>query len=86
MRFSFTIASAHHGNTYLRYDDTNPVKENQEYIDNIKECVTWLGYKPWKITYSSDYFDQLHQFAVDLIKKGKAFVCHQTKDEMKQAR
>ena len=56
MRFNFTVAKENGGITYLRYDDTNPVKENKEFIDNIMSCVEWLGYKPWKITYASDYF------------------------------
>jgi glutaminyl-tRNA synthetase len=56
MRFNFTFAKERGGQTYLRYDDTNPVKENQEFIDNIRNCVDWLGYKPFKITYASDYF------------------------------
>jgi glutaminyl-tRNA synthetase len=56
MRFNFTFAKENGGMTYLRYDDTNPVKENQEFIDNIRNCVEWLGYKPFKITFASDYF------------------------------
>lgn len=56
MRFSFTIASEYGGETYLRYDDTNPEKENQEYIDSIADTVKWLGYKPWQTTFSSDHF------------------------------
>lgn len=56
MRFNFTFAKENGGLTYLRYDDTNPVKENQEFIDNIQTCVTWLGYKPHKVTFASDYF------------------------------
>lgn len=75
MRFSFTVASVHKGVTYLRFDDTNPEKENIEYIENIKENLKWLGYKPWKVTHSSDNFQFLYDCAVKLIKKGKAFVC-----------
>ncbi len=56
MRFNFTFAKENGGLTYLRYDDTNPVKENQEFIDNIRNCVEWLGYKPFNITFASDYF------------------------------
>ena len=79
MRFSFTVASVHKGMTYLRFDDTNPEKENIEYIENIKENLKWLGYKPWKTTHSSDHFQYIYECAVTLIKKGKAFVCAQTK-------
>lgn len=84
MRFNFTIAKENGGSTYLRYDDTNPVKENQEFIDNIKNCVDWLGYKPFKITFASDYFQELYDLACELIKKGKAYVDHSSKAEIKE--
>ena len=86
IRFNFTLASEYGGNTYLRFDDTNPCKENNEFIDHIKDIVNWLGYKPFKTTASSDYFQQLHDIAVDLIKKDKAYVCYQTAEEMKAGR
>lgn len=86
MRFSFTSAAQAGGHCYLRFDDTNPEKETKEFIDNIKENVEWLGYKPWKITYASDYFENLYDLARELIKKGKAYVCHQTKDQMNEYR
>ena len=86
MRFNFMLAAEYDGATYLRFDDTNPDKESVEYIDSIKECVKWLGYKPYKITHSSDNFDQLYAYAVQLIKNGKAFICHQTKEEMSDYR
>eukprot|EP01022_Parablepharisma_sp_SALTPOND_P026501 TRINITY_DN64282_c4_g1_i1.p1 TRINITY_DN64282_c4_g1~~TRINITY_DN64282_c4_g1_i1.p1 ORF type:complete len:972 (-),score=63.93 TRINITY_DN64282_c4_g1_i1:4540-7368(-) len=86
MRYNFTLAEDYDGVCYLRYDDTNPEKEHSEYIENIKECVEWLGYKPWKVTYASDYFDKLFEFAVSLIKSGKAYVCHQTKEELGKSR
>ena len=82
MRLNFTLAEEYGGICYLRFDDTNPTKENIEFIDHIQDIVQWLGYKPWKVTYSSDYFDQLHDYAVQLIKKGKAFVCHQTREDI----
>jgi glutaminyl-tRNA synthetase len=78
MRFSFSIADDYGGNCYLRFDDTNPEKECQEYIDSIQNSVAWLGYKPWKVTHTSDYFDQIYQFALTLIKQGNAYVCHQS--------
>lgn len=86
MRFSFMVAKQNQGNCYLRFDDTNPEKESQEYIQNIIENVKWLGYTPFKITHSSDNFTFLHQMAVKLIKKGKAYVCNQSKEEMSESR
>ncbi len=86
MRFNFNTAREVGGNCYLRFDDTNPDKENEEYIINIKKNVEWLGYTPYKITHASDNFDQLYAFAIELIKKDKAFVCEQTKAEMNEAR
>jgi glutaminyl-tRNA synthetase len=86
MRFSFHAADVAGGHTYLRYDDTNPEKETKEFIDNIEENVRWLGYKPYKITHASDYFEDLYSLAVELIKRGKAYVCHQTKDQMNDFR
>jgi len=76
IRFNFTVAKENGGETYLRFDDTNPCKENHEFIDHIKKNVKWLGYEPWKVTASSDYFQELYEIAVGLIKKGKAYVCH----------
>lgn len=86
IRFNFTLAKEYGGETYLRFDDTNPCKENNEFIDHIHEIVAWLGYKPWKTTASSDYFDQLHGNAVALIKKGLAYVCFQKAEEMSRCR
>ena len=79
-------ASENGGNCYLRYDDTNPEKECQEYIINIEKNVQWLGYKYWKKTHASEYFQQLYDCAVELIKKDKAFVCEQTKAEINESR
>jgi hypothetical protein len=67
--------------TCLRYgfnsfDDTNPDAEEGVYFDSILEMVRWLGFEPWKITYSSDNFQKLYDFAMELTKRGKAFVCH----------
>jgi glutaminyl-tRNA synthetase len=86
MRFNFHSAQLAGGHCYLRYDDTNPEKETKEFIDNIGENVKWLGYTPYKVTYASDYFEDLYNLAVYLIKRGKAFVCHQTKQEMNDYR
>lgn len=86
MSLDFGYARAHNGITYMRFDDTNPEKEKQVYIDSILETLDWLGHKPWKVTYSSDYFQELYDFGVKLIKKDKAYVCHETGPEMKEGR
>ena len=71
------------GDTFLRFDDTNPKAESKEFIDNIIENVSWLGWKPCDITHSSDHFQALYDFGERLIKQGDAFVCNQTAEEMK---
>lgn len=86
MFVNFGLAEERAGCCYLRYDDTNPEAEKKEYIDHIEEIVKWLGWKPFKITYSSDYFDDLYKLAVELIKRGRAYVDHQTPDEIKEYR
>ncbi|KAJ7368471.1 glutamine-tRNA ligase [Mycena albidolilacea] len=83
---SFGYAAHHGGKCYLRYDDTNPEKEEAQYFESILVMVRWLGFEPWKITYSSDYFQQLYELAVELIKRDKAYVCHCTQEEIKAAR
>ncbi|KAG6869339.1 hypothetical protein C0993_000092 [Termitomyces sp. T159_Od127] len=80
---NFGYAAYHNGKCYLRYDDTNPEKEEAKYFESILEMVRWLGFEPWKITYSSDYFDELYELAVELIKRDKAYVCHCTQEEIK---
>ena len=64
MNLSFNYAKKHDGLFYLRMDDTNPEKENMEYIESIKDIVTWLGYTPDKITHASDYFDILYLYEI----------------------
>jgi|MDSW01.2.fsa_nt_gb glutaminyl-tRNA synthetase len=86
MLFDFGVAAKFSGNTYLRFDDTNPTAERQEYVDSITDSVAWLGHEPFKITYSSDYFDSLYSLAIKLIKRGKAYVCHQSKVETAASR
>jgi glutaminyl-tRNA synthetase len=71
---------------YLRMDDTNPDAERQEFVDAIIEDVEWLGFKPHKLTYTSDYFDKLYEFAVDLIKAEKAYVDLTKPDKLKEMR
>ncbi|KAJ2931698.1 hypothetical protein H1R20_g5399, partial [Candolleomyces eurysporus] len=80
---NFGYAAHHNGKCYLRYDDTNPEKEEARYFESILEMVRWLGYEPWKITYSSDYFQELYDLAVELIKRDKAYICHCTQEEIK---
>src|SRR6195952_5206787 len=70
----FGVAKKYGGATNLRFDDTNPEKEETEYVDSIKEDVKWLGFSWANELYASDYFEQLYQFAIDLIKKGLAYV------------
>jgi glutaminyl-tRNA synthetase len=83
---NFGYALAHGGKCYLRYDDTNPEAEEQRYFDTIKETVEWLGFKPWKITYSSDHFQRLYDLALQLIRVDKAYVCHCTGEEIQAQR
>ncbi len=71
---NFGLAIEYGGKTNLRFDDTNPSKEETEYVESIIEDVQWLGFKPDKILYASDYFEQLYQFALNLIDKGLAYV------------
>ncbi|XP_043806301.1 glutamine--tRNA ligase, cytoplasmic isoform X3 [Manihot esculenta] len=83
---SFGLAKERDGCCYLRYDDTNPEAEKKEYIDHIEEIVEWMGWKPFKITYTSDYFQDLYDLAVELIRRGHAYIDHQTPDEIKEYR
>ncbi len=84
---NYGIAIDYKGKFNLRFDDTNPEKEEQEYVDSIVEDVKWLGADfEERILYASDYFEQMYQWAVDLIKKGKAYVCDLNADEIRAAR
>ncbi|MBO6023392.1 MAG: glutamine--tRNA ligase/YqeY domain fusion protein [Bacteroidales bacterium] len=78
----FGIAAAHGGVCNLRFDDTNPTKENMEYVDAIKEDIQWLGYQWGNEYYASDYFQQLWDFAIELIKRGKAYIDEQSSEEI----
>ncbi|KAK8864247.1 glutamine-tRNA ligase [Kwoniella newhampshirensis] len=82
----FGYAKFHGGRTYLRYDDTNPEAEEGRYFQSILETVRWLGFEPWKITYSSDNFDKLYELAVELIRRGKAYVCTCDAEKIKEDR
>ncbi|CAL2091958.1 glutamine--tRNA ligase [Tenacibaculum sp. 190524A02b] len=81
---SFGLGEHYNAPVNLRFDDTNPAKEEQEYVDAIKRDVSWLGYQWANECYSSDYFQQLYDWAVQLIKDGKAYVDSQTSEEMAQ--
>jgi len=83
ININFGFAKSHEGVCFLRYDDTNPEKEEEKFFTSILDMVTWLGYTPYKVTHSSDNFQALYDLAVNLIKSGDAYVCHQTADEMK---
>ncbi|CAA6820153.1 MAG: Glutaminyl-tRNA synthetase (EC [uncultured Thiotrichaceae bacterium] len=84
---NFGLARDFGGTCNLRFDDTNPAKEEVEYVESIKRDVQWLGFQ-WDgdIRFTSDYFDQLHEWAVHLIKEGKAFVCDLSAEEMREYR
>src|SRR5918992_4311602 len=84
---NFGVAREFGGRCNLRFDDTNPTKEEVEYVDSIKEDVHWLGFD-WddRLYYASDYFGQLYEYAVHLIKEGKAYVDSLTADEIREYR
>lgn len=83
INFNFGYARVNDGVCYLRYDDTNPEKEEEKFFTAIKDMVEWLGYTPWKITHASDNFQQLYELAIKLIHEDLAYICHMTADELK---
>ncbi|XP_061687568.1 glutamine--tRNA ligase isoform X1 [Syngnathoides biaculeatus] len=83
INFNFGYAKANNGICFLRYDDTNPEKEEEKYFTAIKDMVEWLGYTPHAVTHASDNFQQLYDLALDLIRRGHAYVCHQKGEELK---
>ena len=84
---NFGIAQEYEGKCNLRFDDTNPLKEEQEYVNSIVEDVQWLGFE-WENEpcFASDYFDEMHTHAIRLINKGKAYVCDQSNEEIRDCR
>lgn len=83
---NFGVAKEYGGATYLRFDDTNPVKENNEYVESIQHDVAWLGFQ-WKtITHASDYFQQIYDYAEALMSDGKAYVCSLNAEEIRATR
>jgi glutaminyl-tRNA synthetase len=83
---NFGLAKKYNGKCNLRFDDTNPSKEEQEYVDSIQEDVRWLGFQWDAIYYASDYFDQLYDWAVQLIKSGDAYVCDLNAEQTREYR
>lgn len=83
---NFGLAQRYNGQCNLRFDDTNPTKESTEYVDAIREDIKWLGYTPANEFYSSDYFEQLYGYAVQLIKQGNAYIDHQTPEKIAEDR
>ncbi|MBR4821954.1 MAG: glutamine--tRNA ligase, partial [Bacteroidales bacterium] len=83
---NFGLAQKYGGKTNLRYDDTNPTKEDTEYVDAIKEDIKWLGFQWEKELYASDYFEQLYEWAEQLIQRGLAYVDDQTQEEISAGR
>ena len=83
---NFSLADEFNGKTNLRFDDTNPIKEDTEYVESIKEDVKWLGFDWDNLFFASNYFDTMYEKAILLIKKGKAYVCDLTADEIKEYR
>ena len=83
---NFGIAQDYPGTCNLRFDDTNPAKEEEEFVEAIKADVRWLGYDWADLRFASDYFEQLYRFAVELIRKGSAFVCDLTPEEVREYR
>lgn len=83
---NFELAKMFDGYTNLRFDDTNPAKEDQEFVEGIKYDLEWLGYKPKNVFFGSDYFDKTYDLAIKLIKKGLAYVCDLSQEEMTKYR
>ena len=83
---NFGLAKKYGGKTNLRFDDTNPVKEDTEYVESIMEDVKWLGFEWANVFYASDYFDQLYLWAVEMIKNGLAYVDDQSLEEIRKNR
>lgn len=84
---NYSVAKKYGGLFNLRYDDTNPAKEDNEYVESIREDLEWLGATPTGgVYYGSDVFDKCYEYAVKLIKDGKAFVCDLSAEEMKEYR
>ena len=86
MCINFGVKEKYHGECNLRFDDTNPSKEDVEYVNSIKEDIKWLGFHWDRELYASDYFDKMYECACALIKSGKAYVCDLSAEEIKETR
>ena len=83
---NFGLAQKYGGKCNLRYDDTNPAKEDEEYVNSIQQDIEWLGFKWDKRLFASDYFEVMYDCAIKLINKGLAYVCDLTAEEIRQTR
>lgn len=83
---NFGVSEQFSGTTFLRFDDTNPQKESEEFVESIKADVAWLGFSWGALTHASDYFEQIYRYAVDLISNGKAYVCSLDAEQMRISR
>lgn len=83
---NFGLANEFNGKVNMRFDDTNPLKEDEEYVNSIKEDVQWLGFNWDNLFFASDYFDEMYKRAIVLIKKGKAYVCDLSQEEIRETR
>jgi glutaminyl-tRNA synthetase len=83
---NFGLALEYRGTCNLRYDDTNPTKEDQEYVDSIEKDVRWLGFQPTAVLFSADYFPRMYELAEKLVRDGKAYVCDLTDEQIKEYR
>jgi glutaminyl-tRNA synthetase len=83
---NFGVAQEYNGICNLRYDDTNPAREEEEYVKGIEKDVRWLGFDPSNVIWASDYFDTMYEYAIELIRKGKAYVDDQTAEEISRTR
>ena len=83
---NFGVAKEFGGKTFLRFDDTNPLKESEEYVSAIQADIEWLGFQWSDVTFASDHFEEIYQYAVDLISEGKAYVCSLSPEEIRATR
>ena len=83
---NFGVAKEFGGKTFLRFDDTNPLKESEEYVSAIQADIEWLGFQWSDVTFASDHFEEIYQYAVDLISEGKAYVCSLSPEEIRVTR
>ena len=83
---NFGVKAKYNGECNLRFDDTNPSKEDVEYVESIKKDIEWLGFKWDRVLFASDYFDRMYEVALKLIREGKAYVCDLNAEQIKETR